>query len=175
MWFGKTKRQNRIGSAPSLTSALACLSGILGLLALVYQANAATRSGPPRIVPFEEFLATISSLKDTTPLKPALDEYIVDRLAAQQLGKALFWDTQVGSDGLACASCHFHAGADIRSKNQVNPGGKAGDSVFNLRGNTRGNSGPNKAFTAADFPFHKLDNAADRESSVKFDTNDIFS
>ena len=30
---------------------------------------------------------------------------------------------QVGSDGVqACASCHFHAGADNRSKNQVNPG-----------------------------------------------------
>jgi cytochrome c peroxidase len=26
------------------------------------------------------------------------------------LGKALFWDVSVGSDGMACASCHFHAG-----------------------------------------------------------------
>ncbi|RQW76984.1 MAG: hypothetical protein EHM62_09045, partial [Methylococcus sp.] len=26
-----------------------------------------------------------------------------------QLGKALFWDMNVGSDGMACASCHFHA------------------------------------------------------------------
>ena len=39
------------------------------------------------------------------------------------LGKALFWDMQVGSDGVqACASCHFRAGADPRSKNQVSPG-----------------------------------------------------
>ena len=36
------------------------------------------------------------------------------------LGKALFWDMQVGSDGIqACATCHFQAGADVRSKNQV--------------------------------------------------------
>ena len=34
----------------------------------------------------------------------------------------LFWDAQVGSDGLACASCHFQAGADNRVKNQINPG-----------------------------------------------------
>ncbi len=39
------------------------------------------------------------------------------------LGKALFWDMQLGSDGVqACASCHFHAGADNRTKNQVSPG-----------------------------------------------------
>lgn len=48
------------------------------------------------------------------------------RTAAIQLGKALFWDMQAGSDGLmACASCHYGAGADpinIRSRNQLNPG-----------------------------------------------------
>ena len=39
------------------------------------------------------------------------------------LGKALFWDMQIGSDGVqACASCHFHAGADHRIINQKNPG-----------------------------------------------------
>ena len=39
------------------------------------------------------------------------------------LGKALFWEMQIGSDGVqACASCHFHAGADNRIVNQKNPG-----------------------------------------------------
>ena len=38
------------------------------------------------------------------------------------LGKALFWDGAVGSDGQACASCHFHAGADPRIVNQLSPG-----------------------------------------------------
>ena len=42
---------------------------------------------------------------------------------ARALGKALFWDMQVGSDGIqACASCHFRAGADPRSRNQLSPG-----------------------------------------------------
>src|SRR5215510_12981203 len=42
-----------------------------------------------------------------------LADFIVDRTAAIALGKALFWDMQVGSDGIqACASCHFRAGAD---------------------------------------------------------------
>ncbi|MCI0732752.1 MAG: conjugal transfer protein [Methylococcaceae bacterium] len=56
------------------------------------------------------------------PLPERLDDFIKDRRAALQLGKALFWDMQVGSDGVqACASCHFHAGADNRSTNQLNP------------------------------------------------------
>lgn len=38
-------------------------------------------------------------------------------------GKALFWDMRVGSDGTqACATCHFHAGADNRKVNQLSPG-----------------------------------------------------
>ncbi|MGH8537650.1 MAG: cytochrome-c peroxidase [Gammaproteobacteria bacterium] len=57
------------------------------------------------------------------PLPENLDDFITNRKAAVRLGKALFWDMQVGSDGVqACASCHFHAGTDDRSKNAVNPG-----------------------------------------------------
>jgi len=41
---------------------------------------------------------------------------------ATLLGKAMFWDIQVGSDGMACASCHFQAGADGRVRNQLSPG-----------------------------------------------------
>jgi cytochrome c peroxidase len=57
------------------------------------------------------------------PLPENLDEFVKSREAAVQLGKALFWDMQVGSDSVqACASCHFHAGADNRSRSQLNPG-----------------------------------------------------
>ena len=43
---------------------------------------------------------------------PELSTYVRDRRAAIALGKALFWDMQVGSDGIqACGSCHFRAGA----------------------------------------------------------------
>jgi len=54
------------------------------------------------------------------PLPANLASLVKDRQAALRLGKALFWEMQVGSDGIqACASCHFQAGADIRTKNQV--------------------------------------------------------
>jgi cytochrome c peroxidase len=67
-------------------------------------------------------------------------------LAAIQLGKALFWDMQVGSDGVqACASCHFHAGADNRRKNQISPGLLGGDTTFQL-------GGPNYTLQPTDFP-----------------------
>ena len=57
------------------------------------------------------------------PVPSNLDDFVRDPVMARALGKALFWDMQVGSDGVqACASCHFRAGADPRSKNQVSPG-----------------------------------------------------
>ncbi len=64
-----------------------------------------------------------------------LAAFVKDVPAAVALGKALFWDMQVGSDGVqACASCHYGAGADpigrfrlTRSRNRINPGP---DSIF---------------------------------------------
>src|SRR5262249_16431512 len=54
--------------------------------------------------------------------------------AAVRLGKALFWDMQTGGDGkIACATCHFHAGADNRLTNTVNPGP---DGLFQSEGVT---------------------------------------
>jgi Di-haem cytochrome c peroxidase len=66
-------------------------------------------------------VATLKGVPVPTPSN--LNDFVLDRAAAIRLGKALFWDQQVGSDGqTACASCHFHAGADSRSRNQLNPG-----------------------------------------------------
>ncbi|HEX9110134.1 MAG TPA: cytochrome c peroxidase, partial [Terriglobales bacterium] len=49
-------------------------------------------------------------------------EIVKDQTALIRLGKALFWDMQVGSDGIqSCATCHFSAGADIRTRNQISP------------------------------------------------------
>jgi cytochrome c peroxidase len=94
--------------------------------------------------------------------------YVKDRGAAIQLGKALFWDMQVGSDGVqACASCHFHAGADRRTKNQVNPGQAGGDNTFQVV------PGPNATVVAADFPFHRHSDRDDRFSPVTKDVNDV--
>src|SRR4051794_16627049 len=54
------------------------------------------------------------------PTVPGLDRYVRDQRILVALGKALFWDIQVGSDGrTACATCHFHAGADHRVRNQL--------------------------------------------------------
>ncbi|HVH41968.1 MAG TPA: cytochrome c peroxidase [Labilithrix sp.] len=118
------------------------------------------------------------SLKTVVVPRPAnLGDYVQNEAAAIRLGKALFWEMQVGSDGVtSCASCHFHAGADIRTKNQLSPG--------HLRANPDGSSNPdnsfqtpapNHRFTASDFPFHKLADPNDRNSTVLADTNDVAS
>ena len=98
--------------------------------------------------------------------KPAnLGDYVRDEKAAIALGKSLFWDMQLGSDGIqSCASCHFHAGADNRSKNQINP--KQGN-IFPIGGR------PNYQLTAADYPFHKLAEPNDSTSTVLSDSDDV--
>ena len=79
------------------------------------------------------------------PGPPNLNEFIKNPFMALALGKALFWDMQVGSDGIqACASCHFRAGADPRSKNQVHPG--VGSDFL----------GPNVQLEAFNFPLTRL-------------------
>ncbi len=83
-----------------------------------------------------------------------LDEFVKDQATAVVLGKALFWDMQVGSDGVqACASCHFRAGADPRSKNQVSPGLRHADAP-DLTYST--GPGPNYQLAASDFPLTRL-------------------
>src|SRR5919202_445189 len=106
----------------------------------------------------------LSSLKTVAVPEPAnLGDFVQDRAAAVQLGKALFWDVQVGSDGVtACATCHYQAGADPRAKNQVAPGP---DNAFQLLG-------PNGQLAATDFPLHKLSDP-NNPASVVSDKNDI--
>ena len=99
-----------------------------------------------------------------------LGRFVKDKPAAVRLGKALFWDMQLGSDGLtACASCHFHAGADNRVRNQVNPAVLAGDGSFDIL------SGPDQRLTLEDFPFFKLEDPEDRFSAVLRNANDVVS
>lgn len=102
---------------------------------------------------------------------------IVDQQKAIILGKALFWDTAIGSDGIACASCHFHAGADNRIKNQLNPGEKSPDqSGETFEATASGNTGgPNYTLTSSDFPFHQKQNPFDDNSPVTFNSDDVAS
>jgi manganese oxidase len=118
------------------------------------------------------------SLKGRQVPEPSnLSEFIRDKGAAIELGKALFWDMQVGSDNkVSCATCHFHAGADSRSRNQVSPGllrvtssgGDDSDKNFEV-------GGPNYVLKKEDFPFHKLADVDDRDSTVISSINDIAS
>ena len=103
------------------------------------------------------------------PLPENLSEFIKDEPSAILLGKALFWDIQMGSDGLtACASCHYHAGADHRFRNTLNPGSNG---EFDMLPSGE-NAGPNYTLSAADFPFHKfLD--ADQGDLLLATTDDV--
>ena len=117
------------------------------------------------------------SLKTIAVPEPAnLAQFVKDRVWAIALGKALFWDMRVGSDGVtACATCHFNSGADTRSFNQVSPGlnlvapdGRAiPDLFFDLA--------PGRQLQVSDFPLRRLANPNDRAAVPLFDSNDVVS
>ena len=120
----------------------------------------------------------LDSLKTVpVPLPASISEFVKDQRAAVALGKALFWDQQAGSDGMACASCHFHAGADSRARNQISPGIIGGNGKFDGLPSSASAGGPNYTLTRADFPFHRKKDP--RQSSlganVAFDTDDVVS
>jgi cytochrome c peroxidase len=123
------------------------------------------------------------------PILPDVSAYVADPESALVLGKALFFDEQAGSDGAACASCHFSAGADSRIQNQLSPGlkditkGPNGDGRFGsersdtlavARGHmpSGANAAANYTLTPEDMPFHRLVDERDRNSSIVTTTND---
>jgi len=97
-------------------------------------------------VPLLLVLGLSSTLPVAAQLPPPLDAapvprptnlgaFVSNEAIAIQLGKALFWDEQLGSDGrTACASCHYHAGADPRIVNTVHPGADGRFQVVPLGG-----------------------------------------
>ena len=116
------------------------------------------------------------SLRRMTVPKPSnLADFIADEKAAIVLGKALFWDMRVGSDGVqACASCHFHAGADNRSRAQLSPSLLITDASGAPKPDrTLRNATMAHQLTGADYPFRKLTNTEDRASAVLADSNDV--
>ncbi|MCV3217278.1 hypothetical protein OGM63_27850 [Plectonema radiosum NIES-515] len=140
-----------------------------------------------QVTPNPAPLNAITSLPAATPGDPTpgnpplltavaepsnLTDFVQNQTALLKLGKSLFWDMQLGSDGVqSCASCHFHAGADSRSKNQISPGLLASlkDTTFQVGG------GPNYQLTTTDFPFHKLADPNNRTSTVISSLNDVAS
>ncbi|MDQ6982021.1 MAG: cytochrome c peroxidase, partial [Mariprofundus sp.] len=103
-----------------------------------------------------------------------LNQYVPDTLAARaaalKLGKALFWDMQVGSNGQACASCHFNAGVDNRIKNTMSSGPNG---VFKFNDALAPALGPNQTLTSALFPLHLFNIPDDRFSGVLRTTDDV--
>jgi cytochrome c peroxidase/cytoskeletal protein CcmA (bactofilin family) len=132
----------------------------VGIIALECVSAAVTAQVVPHPAP-----VVPSSLKTVpVPLPEQLGDFVVDKSAAIALGKALFWDLQVGGDGqTACASCHFQAGADTRIVNQLNPGANGAFDV----------GGPNHTYAASEFPFHQLTNPDDRNSALVRSKDDV--
>lgn len=143
------------------------------------------------------FFVLPAATAQLVPVVPDLTGIVKDKNWALVLGKALFWDQQAGSDGQACASCHFSAGADSRLKNQLTPGftdityGPGGDTEF---GSERSDlhaddpryvwpgtmpsgaiAGPNYTLKPADMPMHRLLDETDRDSPIITTTNDRIS
>ena len=139
-----------------------------------------------------ESLRTANANSGGVPLPPNIGDFIADKQAAIRLGKALFWDMQVGSDGVqACGSCHFAAGADNRTRNAVNPdilrvqNQRDGDinGFFNAPtapDNTFSRVGPDGTLLSSDYPFVKniesvVQNADGTIGSGQGNTNDTVS
>jgi cytochrome c peroxidase len=157
------------------------------LLSLIFAAVTATAQTLP---PPPDFPPEPGSLKGVPVAAPDLIGlgYVVDMNAAIALGKAFFWDQQAGSDGLACGSCHFHAGADNRTKNAIDPGLRNTvqpptsliSQQFQLTASNKAlghappaGGGPNYQLKKLDFPTHQLSDITNRDSTVLFDTDDI--
>ncbi len=91
------------------------------------------------------------------PEPTSLATYVRNRTAAIALGKALFWDAQLGGDGkTACASCHYQAGADVRTTNTTHPGP---DETFDA-------CLPMEPLAASDFPFSPAPYGTGRDDVV---------
>ncbi len=153
------------------------------VVALGYYGHVKAQSGVGSVVIPLRPLAPLSSV----PIPPVfgVEGIVADKQSAIQLGKALFWDMQAGSDDIqACASCHFNAGADSRVNNDVNPGQPGNDNTFQVGVPMNGTLGPNYKYSAGtagagfggyhdgDFPFRKLSDVNNR-FSVTSDVNDV--
>ncbi len=147
------------------------LGAAIGLVPLLGLSAAGAQEPPTTIVtPGDARAHGLDSLfltlrQEGVPLAPELTSLVRNQTIATRMGKALFFEMGVGSDGIqACATCHFHAGADNRPRNQVSPGlnrasgarqddvrgfsaaSAASDTTFETRS-------PNDTLLRGDFPF----------------------
>ncbi len=156
-------------------------------IAIVALAGSKTPPPPPAQTPMTPILP-LGIAEGQGIIRPGGTQYAI------ALGKALFWDQQAGSQGIACAGCHFHAGADTRLTNEINPGfddltvgvtpggdiTAGGDTKFGSTAGSKplgtflgGGAGrPDHTLRASDFPGHLLLDDTNRNSALVITTND---
>lgn len=171
-------------------------------LPIALSAHSALAANAAEVDPPVPEVPSLQSLRGMVPPDPSgteggrkvdlMTDYVLSRSAAILLGKALFWDMEVGSDSAtACASCHFHAGVDHRVTNQINPGQANTNanvaSIFHkpftasdIPGDVAsyatlsgGKGGPNYTLKKTDFPTHVLVNPLDRDSAIAYSSDDV--
>lgn len=159
---------HRRGVAIRMTGAGLALAGAVLLNFAALAGTSSAQQQPEHVVAPSALLRPSRPLSWLqAPLPPNLETLVQDRTAATQLGKAFFWDMQIGSDGTqACATCHFSAGADGRLSNTISPGQPQVSTAFHV-------GAPEQTLTAEDFPFHKLADPDDRGSTVLRDRQDV--
>src|SRR5262249_6233557 len=101
-----------------LASCFVLITAVLAAGLLSADAGVATA----QVLPFPFLpLAPLSTVAVPAPIGGDIIDTPAGRAAAISLGKALFWDIQLGGHGqTACAPCHFRGGADNRPA--INPG-----------------------------------------------------
>lgn len=109
------------------------------------------------VEPAVDVIEPPTSLKGKKVPEPSnLYTFVKNKEAAIALGKSLFWDQAIGTDGeAACATCHFSAGADNRLDNQLAPAPTA-DGFHTRR--------PNETLKLDDFPFVKFSDILKNDS-----------
>ncbi len=136
----------------------------------LFKWNISTPKAEPTVVAVEadEPPEPPTSLKGKKVPEPAnIYTFVKNKEAAIALGKSLFWDQSIGTDGeAACATCHFSAGADNRLDNQLAPAPTA-DGFHSRR--------PNETLVKGDFPFVKFSDILknDSDEQPKRDVRDV--
>ncbi len=131
-----------------------CLSA-LTLIGVVGAGNTSALAAPAEEAPDFEPLASLKSM--VVPEPSYYYELVKNKDAAIALGKALFWEMRIGTDGeKACATCHFSGGADNRLKNQLAPA----KSFHNFDEKL-----PNDTLALSDFPFIKFTDVFSNDKS----------
>jgi len=118
-----------------------------------------------------QFPGAPPALLEPPPLPDDLASFVPPERfdAAVALGKALFWDVQLGGDGMtACATCHYRAGINQRPTNTLHPGA---DGVFAVT--QTGGGGVNYELRSGDYPFHRFLNRLTGIGDVVSSVDDV--